>query len=230
LKKAWQRYCGAFAALKPRERWLLAMAALALAAFLPYMLAIEPALREGRRLATQAETQRKVLQSIQGDTAALVAANADPDAASRERIAGAASRIRALEATLRASQQGLVPPERMTQLLEAMLDRSRGLKVVSLRTLPAAALLARQRAPDAAPVAAADAAAAATADAGIFKHGVELILEGSYADLLNYLEQMERLPTRMFWSRAVLDGSAHPRLLLTISIFTLSLEAAWLSV
>jgi MSHA biogenesis protein MshJ len=230
VKKAWLRFCAAFIALKLRERWLLSMAALALAAFLPYTMAIEPALREGRRLAVQAETQRKALQSIQGDTAALVAANADPDAASRERIAQAGSRMRALEATLRASQQGLVPPERMTQLLEAMLDRSRGLKVVSLRTLPATALLDRQRAADVASVSAADAAAAATADAGVYKHGVELTLEGSYADLLNYLEQMERLPTRMFWSKAVLDGNAHPRLLLTISIFTLSLEAAWLSV
>jgi MSHA biogenesis protein MshJ len=216
--------------LKARERALVSVAALALAVFLPYALLIEPAQRDTRRITAQAEIQRKALQSIQGDTASLVAANADPDAASRERIAAATRRLRALEETLRASQQGLVPPERMPQLLEAMLDRSRGLKVVSLRTLPATALVERSRPVEAPAAGGAAAAAANPADTAVYKHGVELTLEGSYVDLLNYLEQMERLPTRMFWSRAVLDGNAHPRLLLTITVYTLSLEAAWLSV
>ena len=123
-----------------------------------------------------------------------------------------------------------------------LLDRNRGLKVVVLRTLPGVPLNERPRpagavaAPavasvaDAAPASAAVSAAANAGGAGIYKYGVELILQGSYHDLTAYLDQIERLPAQMFWSRAVLDAVAYPRITLTLSVFTLGLEAAWLSV
>ena len=38
------------------------------------------------------------------------------------------------------------------------------------------------------------------------------------------------MPVQMFWSKAVLDAVAYPQLTLTLTLFTLGLEAAWLSV
>jgi MSHA biogenesis protein MshJ len=224
VKQAWFRYCTAFAGLNPRERVLVAVLAIMVVALALYSLAIDPALRGSRRVAAQIELQRKALQSIQSDTAKLVASNTDPDAPVRERIAQANQRIQLVEEALRASRQGLVLPENMPQLLESLLHRSRGLKVISFRTLPTAALMDRPRTPEGPSAGGLPAAV----DAVVYKHGFELALEGSYSGLLSYLEQMERLPTHMFWTKAVLDSTAHPRLLLTISVFTLSMERTWL--
>ena len=63
-----------------------------------------------------------------------------------------------------------------------------------------------------------------------FRPGPEIVIEGSYADLTAYLVQIERLPSQLFWSKAVMDASAYPRVTLSLSVFTLGLEAAWLSV
>jgi MSHA biogenesis protein MshJ len=226
VKQAWLRYCTAFAGLNSRERALVTVSAITVVAFAVYSLAIDPALRGSRSVAAQIEVQQKALQSIQSDTAKLVASNTDPDASIRERITQANQRIQSVEEALHASRQGLVRPENMPQLLESLLHRSRGLKVISFRTLPTAALIDRPRAPDGSP--AGREGLPAAEDAVVFKHGFELTLEGSYSGLLSYLEQMERLPTHMFWTKAVLDSTAHPRLLLTISVFTLSLERKWL--
>jgi MSHA biogenesis protein MshJ len=195
-------------------------------------------MREGARLAAQVDKQGAALQSIRAEVAVQAGLNVDPDADNRSRIAQLALQLRGLDDALRASRKELVPPERMTQVLERMLDRNRGLKVVALRTLPAAPLIERPATPSAevpSQVTAAAPKGQATAqgsgaDAGIYKHGVEITLEGSYADLLAYLDQLERLPTQMFWSKAVLNSADYPRVTLTLSIFTLSLEAAWLSV
>ena len=148
VKQAWFRYCTAFAGLNPRERVLVTVLAIMVVALALYSLAIDPALRGSRRVAAQIELQRKALQSIQSDTAKLVASNTDPDAPVRERIAQANQRIQLVEEALRASRQGLVLPENMPQLLESLLHRSRGLKVISFRTLPTAALMDRPRTPE----------------------------------------------------------------------------------
>ena len=272
MKALWLRYLTWFGALKPRERNMVVVAALALAGFMPYTLAIEPTLRESRRLTTQAESQSRALAAIQTEVAALAKANVDPDQASRVRVTELTRQLRSLDEAMRRSQKGLVPADQMAKLLGNLLDRRGGLRIVALRTLPATPLLERGAAPGGAvnpaapgavppavaavvsavsaaggavtPAAGAGAPSAgagagasgqsaganAAPSAGIFKHGVELVLQGSYAELSAYLERIERSPAQMFWARAVLDAEAYPHLTLTVSIFTIGLEAAWLSV
>ena len=252
MKALWLRYLTWFGALKSRERNMVVVAALALAGFMPYTLVLDPALRESRRLTTQVENQSRALAAIQTDVAALAKANVDPDQASRERVTDLTRQLRSLDEAMRRSQKGLVPADQMAKLLGNLLDRRGGLRIVALRTLPATPLLERGAAaagavtpvasgtvpPGAPAVAVAPTAGApgqtaggsAAPGAGIFKHGVELVLQGSYAELSAYLDRIERSPAQMFWARAVLDAEAYPHLTLTVSIFTIGLEAAWLSV
>lgn len=62
----------------------------------------------------------------------------------------------------------------------------------------------------------------------VYRHGVELTLEGGYVDMVNYLSQLEAMPVRLIWGRARLDASNHPRTRLTLTLFTLSLEKDWM--
>lgn len=80
----------------------------------------------------------------------------------------------------------------------------------------------------AAPSTMAPANAAPTPAGGLYRHGVELQLEGSYADLLAYLQAMEALPQRMLWGSASLQVDQHPRCVLTLRVHTLSRDPHWL--
>ena len=241
MKRLWTRYVNWFAALKPRERLLVAFAALALAAFVPFALALEPQWRDSRRFAGQIERQEKDLAAIRTDVAALASTSMDPDSVTREQISVLQRQMGELDETLRTTRKGLVPADQMPKLLERLLEGNRGLRVVALRTLPGAPLTDRvvqsstamqsSTTAPAASVAEAAAPARAVADAtGLYKYGVEMVIEGSYADLTAYLDQIERMPSQLFWSKAVLDASGYPRVTLSLSVFTLGLGAAWLSV
>jgi MSHA biogenesis protein MshJ len=234
MKPFWNRYVNWFAALKPRERVLVAFAALALAAFVPFAVALEPQWRDSRRFAAQIERQEKDLVTMRTDSAALASSSMDPDSVTREQITLLQRQMRELDETLRATRKGLVPADQMPKLLERLLEGNRGLRVVALRTLPGVPLISQPAVVNPAapaPDATASAPVRSLADAsGLHKYGVEIVIEGSYADLTTYLDQIEKLPSQMFWSRAVMDAAAYPRVTLSLSLFTLGLESAWLSV
>ena len=60
-------------------------------------------------------------------------------------------------------------------------------------------------------------------------HGVEVVVEGRYLDLVAYLERLERQPWDLFWGSTQLYAD-YPRSRLKLTLYTLSLERAWLIV
>jgi MSHA biogenesis protein MshJ len=140
-------------------------------------------------------------------------------------------------------QKGLVPPERIAPLLEAILRANGRLKLVSLKTLPVTTLTDGST-PKPAPGAPAPAnGTPATAPAApaapvpppvgkspdlLYRHGVELTVRGSYLDMVDYMKALESLPTQLFWGKAQLDAEEYPNVRLTLTLYTLSLDPKWM--
>jgi MSHA biogenesis protein MshJ len=103
----------------------------------------------------------------------------------------------------------------MAAVLEDMLTRNRQVRLVSLKTLPVSGLLEARE---------------GGAAQNVYKHGIELTLQGAYLDLLDYLTRLEKLPVQMFWAQAKMDASEYPRVRLTVIVYTLSLDKNWLVV
>jgi MSHA biogenesis protein MshJ len=95
---------------------------------------------------------------------------------------------------------------------------------MDVRTLPATPFVGPHERDGAAP------REAAESEAGIYKHGLEITLEGSYPDLLAYAAQLEGLPARVLWNRTRIDATAYPRVTMTLTLYTLSLERTWLTI
>jgi MSHA biogenesis protein MshJ len=112
----------------------------------------------------------------------------------------------------------------MPALLEQMLKRNGRLQLVAMNTLPVTPFIEQ----------AADATIAQAPVAGqerqMYKHGVQITVRGSYADLLQYLTALEKLPTRMFWGVAKMNVVQYPSVELTLTLYTLSLDKTWLQV
>lgn len=65
--------------------------------------------------------------------------------------------------------------------------------------------------------------------APLYRHGVEITVEGQYADLMGYLSALEGLPgPRLLWGGIKLKVEKHPTVQLSLTVYTLSLDQAWL--
>ena len=233
MKNWWRTYAIRIDAMSPRERAMVFLAAVAVPVFLLYILFIDPALTRVQALTAKMTQQQVELQALQIRMQALEKQRAEPDAAQVARRDDSKRRIAEIDATLKNLQSGLVPAQRMNALLQDVLKRNSRLQLIALSTLPVTPLVEKR-------IAGEKSAAAATApkspdkpavqSSNVFKHGVQITLKGSYVDLHDYLAGLEKLQWRMFWSRASLNADDYPRLTLTVTIYTLSLEKAWLVV
>lgn len=227
MKPTWEKLALRFEALKRRERVMVFVAGAAVIVWIVFMAAIDGAQRSQKVLTASIDRTRTEVAQLQKQNAELSRAlAADPDSAGRQRIAGLKQQLGAYDSELRGVQQGLVPPNKMVRVLEDLLNRNPSVHLVNLRTLPATALV------EAASGAAKDISAESGKPAGslVYKHGIELTVEGGYLDLVAYQSKLEKLPWRMFFSNTRIDSTAYPRVTMTVRMFTLSLEETWLVV
>jgi MSHA biogenesis protein MshJ len=234
MKRLWQQISEKVDNASLRERAMIfAAAAVVLIAFLNVVL-IEPGFVQQRRLSHEIAQRQTDIKGMQDQLQALaLVRQSDPDRDSRNRLGALKQQIAEIETTLAQEQRKFAPPEQVGALLGEMLSRNRKLLLVDMRTLPVAALggsgsdaskpVAKNPAGAAKP-------AAAGVDAKIFRHGVEITVTGTYLDLLAYLKDLEKLPNQMYWGKLDLSVAAYPQVTLKLSVYTLSLDPAWLVV
>lgn len=235
MSARWQEWLARFDAFSLRERVMVFAAIAAVVVFLANQLVVEPQAARGRLLARQIADNKTQLGNLDDQAKAMQQAQAnDPDLLNLERVKLAQRQLSEFEGKFKASQKGLVPADRMAGLLQDVLRQHKGLELVELRTLAPAPLVARSAQksagadrPGETAAAAGSAGPAETGDGGarnLYKHGFELTVRGSYADFVQYLEHLEKLPARMYWGKATMNADDYPRVLLTLTIYTLSLD------
>jgi MSHA biogenesis protein MshJ len=229
MKAASNKLTARYDALQLRERWLVALGVLGGIILLGYSLFIDPALKTAQLAERNAAEQRTQLSSIQAQMAALQSPGMNPDVAARVEIDELKKRLGELNTRLHDMESSLVPPQQMPGLLEDMVGSQTGLRLLSLKTLPVAPLLDRKAETDEKTAAKPEIKAEAPA-VGLFKHGVEIKLEGSYQDLTAYLQRLEQSKMKLLWSSVSLSADKHPKLVLTLTVYSLSLDRAWLIV
>ncbi len=239
----WAQWSAKFAALTRRERTIVAAAALFGGGFLIFNFGLEPLLLKSSRAAQAESAARTELAQQQSQLLALKAQNSDPDAGNKQRLAQARQKMAAIGERLAAFEAGMVPPARMQAFLEGLLAKNRAIELLSLKTLPVTLVGAaipgqKGETANAAPAkagveAAKDGTAQGSPSApaeGIYQHGIELRMAGSYNDLLNYLAELERMPQRLMWNSVSLTVEKYPRNIMVLRVYTLSLDRSWLTV
>jgi len=223
-----------FDARPQRERLAMLVAIAALTFWAADRLWITPSFERWRAATTQRTTARNDLDTLRAEVAKLQTLGAEQDRQLRGDIAQARQRVDTESAALRQYESTLVGSDRMVELLEQMLPRSGNVKVRELRSLGRTDLLAE---PAAAAVTPATGSAStpsslppAAAGPALYRHGVELTLEGSWSDLVAYLEALEHMPRRVLWGGIGLKAEQYPRVVLTVRLYTLSLDRGWLEI
>lgn len=229
IKARWQALGAKFDAKAQRERLLLAVAAVGGVWLLGNSLLVDPALAKVRQTKAAVAQQEGELATVQAQTGVVRGQlQADPDAGRKADIARLNVRLKELEGDLKALEDRFIPPEQMNGLLESLLSNNARLRLVSLKSLAptnlaeAAKAKVTEKAPEN-PVQVAN-------PLGLYKHGVELRLEGSYADLYAWLAQLESNQKKILWGDVRFVVTEHPRSVMTLVVYTLSTDKAWLSI
>jgi MSHA biogenesis protein MshJ len=221
VKDLWQRYAGRFDALSLRERIAVFAALMVALLAMAYTLMIEPQLITQRRTTSALLQKHSEMKAFEAQVAKLRASRAqDPDRAERERLAQLRKDLAELEGSIAAEERKFTAPSQMRVVIEGLLGRSRGVSLVAMKTLATTTI---------AP-AAKSTAKPAPSERLIYRHGLELTVSGSYLDLLAYARELERLPTQLYWGGLELDAAAYPKVAMKLTVYTLSLDRAWLNV
>ncbi|HSC83830.1 MAG TPA: type II secretion system protein GspM [Pseudomonas sp.] len=217
--------------LASREQWLVLLVGLSLLGVFYVLLAGDPL---GVRLAQRetevsaANTRRLEAETALAELQAKLAA--DPNQPyHRALLAASASREELLGQIDQATDE-LVTPEKMRQVLDELLRKQPGLRLVGLESfsepvkLPGAA--------PAVPAAPTQVEKSASPPVVLYRHGLVLQLQGGYFELLSYLQAIQASPWKLNWDSLDYQvGEAGPgQAQISLKLYTLSRKAGWVGV
>jgi MSHA biogenesis protein MshJ len=221
----WRQFSDKFAIRSLRERALMTGGAIAVVVLLFDALALNPLAVQHKRLNGLVAEARAAIKAGE-QVLAAGGETADPDEVKRRYRDGLRKQIAEIDGKLQGLQKQLVPPDQVANLLEGVLARERGLALVSLRKLP----VQQFQTTAGSAVKSSEGKGGASAERSIYQHSFEIEIEGSYVELHGYLAHLEKLPWQLFWGKAELDAGKHPRLILKLTVHTLSMNKVWLVV
>jgi MSHA biogenesis protein MshJ len=238
MKQHWQKLSAKIDALSLRERVIVFAMIAILTIVLFNALLLDPLFAKQKLLSQQVRTDQALIEQLQSQIRQTVRDQQDPDAPNRARLKDVQQQLEHMHARLLEMEKGLVSPGRMPALLGDILKRDGRLKLVSLKTLPAASLTETGSVESATTVetialnagSTANKSGAAASDANpVFRHGVEIVVQGAYLDMVQYMTALESMPWQLFWSKAGLKVDEYPVSTLTLTLYTLSLDKKWLN-
>lgn len=231
MKQYWQKLSDRIDALTLRERGMIFVMAVAILLALFITLLMDPLQAKRKAMSQDLLNQQAKISAAQAQVQALLEARQqDPDADNKKRLEQLRQQVAEMDKTLEGVQQGLVSPERMPRLVRDLLLKNQHLHLVSIKTLPVSTLVpSKNEAPASNAKATKQEPTVSPAEAQIYKHGVEITVQGTYLELMAYLADLERLPWKMYWGNLDLKVGEYPQSTLVLTLYTLSLDKTWMS-
>lgn len=212
----WRRLKRAHAARTASERRLLVLGAVAVAWFISDTLLIGPSYARFKetsvryaKVRAELNSKRAESQRVNNDIQAMTAQLKDEVEAARQRVAIQKKDIDSF-------QSGLVPAREMRQVLQGLLARTDGVRLVAMKTLS--------------PEETAKLTPGVQDVPGMYRHGLDVRVSGGFNDLYEWLASVERLPRRLLWSGLRLELDEEQRLFLSVRVITLSPDAVPLEI
>lgn len=198
-----------FASREKREQYIIAVVALALVAWLGFLLILEPASvkqdqvkRQIQQVRTQATNMQQQLNTLQRQL------QNNPNEELRDRGQQLETRSRRLQQQLN-SMAEFVEPQQLIEWMQALIsgpDQSGNSSVTLISFETAAPVPFIQGA----------------AGGSILQHNVNVELEGSFFAVRDYLQRIEDLPFGFYWQEIDYQVDAYPNARVRLRLYTLS--------
>ncbi len=199
-----------------RERLLVFITAVAALYLLMTLFIFMPQENELAKIRADMLNQRAELEPMLLEIETLAAQlSEDPDAATTQRLAELQQALQALETPLAELTGGLVSPREMPRLVESIVRSQTNLQVVKMENLPPDTLQTLSNVD-------------AIDEVALYKHGLRIVVQGGYRDLVAFFAALEALPWKVLWSEVDVYTEDFPTSTATLTLYTLSTERAWL--
>ncbi len=213
----WQNLMDRIDTMALRERVLVMVAALGVIALLWDVLLMQPVDRSQKQLKPEVQKLRAEVSRInQSISEVAEQAQEDPNQQLTTQLEKNKKDLAQINSVLGDLTKGMIAPEEMVEVLKQMLARTAPLQLIELSTLapePLAALVPGEILPT-----------------QVYRHSVELLLEGRYLDVLDFLESLEKMPWSFYWDHLDLQVEKHPTVRVRVTVGTLGREEAWIGV
>ena len=226
MKRYWELARSKIDGMSLRERAIIFLAAGFLVVASINTALLDPLLAKQKALSAQVVQQQEKMKELQAQMQAQLQAKRDDEHSPlRTRLAQLRRQLQEHDAYLQSRRSRLVEPNKMANLLEQVLSKNGQLQLVELKTLPASPLVEKHQAALQSP-----AADLPDGQKQVFKHGIQITVRGGYLELLRYLAALEQMPAQMFWGEISMSVDKYPDAVLTLTLYTLSLDKVWLTV
>ncbi len=199
---------------QPRERLLMLISLVLVVGFLFQAGIWLSGLTHQDTLEQRIETLRKEFTANQNALIALQEAMNNPLARNlSEQNRALQDQLQELDNRISRVTDVLIPPDRMVTLLRELLNEN-GLTLQRLDVKPAARVQSSE------------------GDPGVilYRHRLELDLQGNYTALMQYLDAIEAKPWQLFWDEISIETKNYPQLNIRLRVHTLSDQEEWLNV
>jgi MSHA biogenesis protein MshJ len=209
-----------------RERVLITVTLLAFVGVIGWQMAVAPVLLEQQRFENREMTlvtSRNELLDRQKSLNEQLAT--DPSIALRNQLSVRQQQLKKLDQRIADTTSQLIAPKAMVALLRSMLTAQTSLKLQSFELKKPVPFFAQKSSDNES-----DVIAPQSDEPLLYAHDVELRIQGSYLEVLAYLEHLEALDERLGWVFLSYDAENWPVGEAIIQVRTLGLEPAWLGV
>lgn len=234
MKQHWQQALLKIDSLTLRERIIVFALACVLTVSLFTLAVFDKQFAKIKQLSSQISQTQGHIEQARKDVRQGLIDYRDPNEDNIERLQALQQELPVMRNALLDLHKGLVSPVRMTSLLQDITRGRTNLQLLSLKTLPATNLVTKELTsltPGSGQAALATAAALVTKpDAiAVYTHGVELVVQGSYPAIFDYVKQLESMPWQLLWNEAKLEVREYPIATLKLTVYSLSLDKKWLN-
>ena len=227
MKRLWKRYAERIDLLSLRERVMVFSALMAVLLAVVYTAYIDGEVKKEARLSSAIAKKQAEGKALQDQLVKVATSRgADPDRVPREQLEAVRKQLTETESRISTEERKFTAPAQMRKVVEELLARNRAIRLVAMKSLPTTSIAEARAQAGSKP----EPVKPSAAERLIFRHGIEITVSGSYLDLLAYLSDLEALPTQLYWSSLDIDASRYPRHTMRLTVYTLSLDRAWLSV
>ena len=196
-----------------RERILLLAAVVVVLFLLTDTLILQPTLK-AQQVAKQQIVDAEIQLNSLRQGAQLLSYQSDPDPSStrqqtRDQLV---SKLAELDERITSQLGALVEPAQAAQVLEQLLSSHPGLKLTTLNATaePLEDLEIEQQ----------------TEAPGLARYQLDMVVQGSYLDLLNYLQSLEDMPWKFFWQQVDFQATEYPHAETRLQLYTLGARDA----
>lgn len=210
-------------ALSLRERGMVMLAAFMVMFLVWDWILMSDIGSRSKRVSAEINTvQARMQQLNQAIATSAQVRGTDPNVVLQNELLATRTRITKLDEVLSAGSGSVIPPSEMARVIEQVLRRQGRLKLVSAHSLPPRPMFDT-------PVTGTD-PEDPNGIGTVYRHGLELEVEGRYLDVLEYLRELESLDWQFFWETVALESNKYPSNRVRIRVYSLNLEEGWLGV